>query len=275
MAKKDKDQTPNPTSIQNKDIIQRLNFLYQASVYLTNLSKDVPSTTPVGAGRERYSKAAASNLESRPIDAHPAHSDDKEKNKEERRATRRRIRTTDDLARAYIDTMTTVGKKTTVKMDPSIKRTLCKACNSVLIPGVSVRVRIKGSTSHKHAIVLKCVRCEYARKIPAPERNGWDGRARWDVQEGAEGTEDSKGVEEVGGGGVNKDEGKEEVVAQTNEQEGNKAKTKKKKGKKKQVHPPLPLSARRDAGHVVFRGNERVDVAMDEVKEVGDGVFAV
>ena len=139
MAKKDKDPTPNPASIQNREIIQRLNFIYQASVYLTNLSQDVPSTdaNPTGS------------------DAHQTRTGDKE----ERRAYRRRIRTTNDLARAYVDTMTTVGKKTTVKMyvcarsiqlngrrysrDPSIKRTLCKACNNILVPGVSVHVRVK------------------------------------------------------------------------------------------------------------------------------------
>src|SRR6266576_5573752 len=42
-----KDQTRNPASIPNKDIIQRLNFLYQASVYLSNLSRDVlPTDVP-------------------------------------------------------------------------------------------------------------------------------------------------------------------------------------------------------------------------------------
>ncbi|KAK2461083.1 hypothetical protein APHAL10511_006930 [Amanita phalloides] len=52
-------------------------------------------------------------------------------------------------------------------------------------------------------------------------------------------------------------------------------KKKKKKSQSHRVYPPLPLSARRNAGHVVFRGTERVDVQMDEVDEVGDGVFAV
>ena len=34
MAKKSKDEVPNPNSVSNRDILQRLNFLYQASVLL-------------------------------------------------------------------------------------------------------------------------------------------------------------------------------------------------------------------------------------------------
>ena len=35
---KNKDQAPNPNNVSNRDIIQRLNFLYQASVFLNAMS---------------------------------------------------------------------------------------------------------------------------------------------------------------------------------------------------------------------------------------------
>ncbi len=42
MAKKPKDETPNANSVPNKDIIQRLNFLYQAGVYLNGVTSQSP-----------------------------------------------------------------------------------------------------------------------------------------------------------------------------------------------------------------------------------------
>ena len=123
---KNKDQVPNPNNVSNRDIIQRLNFLYQASVLLNTMSSSQP-------------QSATST----------------------RQRNRNKCVSTSELSRSYIDTMKTVGKKTNVKMfvvvlprplqmshrvfpsDPSVKRRLCKGCSSVLVPGMSAKVRIK------------------------------------------------------------------------------------------------------------------------------------
>ena len=111
MAKKDE-----TSSVSNKDVLQRLSFMYQASTYLNGLPP------PPDKKRQRL--------------------------------------TTQDLSRSYIDSMKSVGKRTTVKMsvgydiqrsrphkirDPSVKRTLCKGCNTVLVPGSTATVRTKGA----------------------------------------------------------------------------------------------------------------------------------
>ena len=321
MAKKDKDPTPNPASIPNKDIIQRLNFLYQASVYLSNLSRDVPPTdvphpgsSAISAREEDQAHSKTSNLKSRHA-----------------KQSRRRSRTTDELSRAYVHTMTMVGKRATVKMcvsasnveldadlfiyptssyarvpktqhrDPSIKRTLCKSCKSVLVPGINVIIRVKreyplphlrspfsvsflcliilsdmgyvvlGSSSHKHALVLKCMKCGYARRMPAPERKGWDGRGRWDVGDGEVDVEAVVVTEKE----TEKEENSTDHTTVSNPTENEEHKKSTKKHEKKRAYPPLPLSARRDAGHVVFRGDEKVEIGMEEINQVGDGVFAV
>ena|ERR1700722_4823171 len=124
MTKKSKDKGPNPNNVANKDIIQRLNFLYQASVFLSG----IPDLSYCNRSRRK-----------------------------------RRYFTAGDLSRAYIGSMKTVGKKTTVKMlvsitvpgrcanpnfrDPTVKRTLCKGCSTVLVPGATAYVRVKGSSS--------------------------------------------------------------------------------------------------------------------------------
>jgi ribonuclease P protein subunit RPR2 len=89
MPKKNKDDVPNPNSVTNRDIIQRLNFLYQASVYLNGIaSQSIASRAP----------STRANGE------------------QERNKRRPRKMTTSDLSRNYITSMKIVGQKTTVKM---------------------------------------------------------------------------------------------------------------------------------------------------------------
>ena len=77
--------------------------------------------------------------------------------------------------------------------DPTVKRTLCRGCDTVLIPGLSATVRVNsacsfrettrvmsfsqlyllilkklGSNTHRHVITTNCLRCKSARRIPAP-----------------------------------------------------------------------------------------------------------
>jgi ribonuclease P protein subunit RPR2 len=137
MGKKQKEETPNINlnSTPNRDIIQRLNFLYQASAYLQSLE--------------------SSNQKIQISDHHAGG----------KKKKHRRKQTAGDLARNYVQYMRIVGQKTTVKMyvnlkktlfefqltgffsksDPVLKRSLCSSCNTTLIPGSSVSVRVKST----------------------------------------------------------------------------------------------------------------------------------
>ncbi|KAF7428071.1 hypothetical protein PC9H_007290 [Pleurotus ostreatus] len=128
MAKKGKAGGQNPQAVPNRDIIQRMNFLYQASSYLNSISShstDSDETTPT------------------------------------------RIQS-GDISSKYIEMMKTVGQKTLVKIDPTVKRTLCKGCDTVLQPGINTSVRINRPPSHGHAVTYTCNRCKTSRRIPAP-----------------------------------------------------------------------------------------------------------
>ena len=139
MAKKNKekssDEAPNPNNVSNRDIIQRLNFLYQASAYLNSVSQS-PEALSFKEGGHEATKIT--------------------------RKRRRFVVITSDLSRSYVKMMKVVGQRTTVKMcvyifvstylleadpvgnrDPSVKRTLCQGCNVILIPGSTASVRVK------------------------------------------------------------------------------------------------------------------------------------
>ncbi|KAK0485346.1 RNAse P Rpr2/Rpp21/SNM1 subunit domain-containing protein [Armillaria luteobubalina] len=122
MARKAKDDTPNVNSVPNKDIIQRLNYLYQASMSLNGVTSQ---------------------------------------------SSPRRKRVTTSDSRSYVSSMKVVGQKTVVKMDPSVKRTICKGCNTILVPGSTVTIRANKSASHGHVMAYTCAHCKTTRRIPA------------------------------------------------------------------------------------------------------------
>ncbi|KAJ7085848.1 RNAse P Rpr2/Rpp21/SNM1 subunit domain-containing protein [Mycena crocata] len=134
MAKKNKDEAPNSSNIVNKDVMQRLNFMYQASVYLSGV---LPMSPPTSAAPQKRKK------KSRKMTVH-------------------------DLSKSYIDSMKVVANKTMVKMDPAVKRTLCNGCNTVLVPGSTAFVRVKSSKVHGHIMLYRCNSCNSTRRIPAP-----------------------------------------------------------------------------------------------------------
>jgi len=114
MAKKEKEETPNLSATPNRDIAQRLNFLYQASVYLQSIA---PSTTQVHSNRgKQREEGRDANSDMMDVDVAPSNkiSGLPMVKKHGRRTSKKQ--TTGDLARSYIQSMRVVGQKTTVKM---------------------------------------------------------------------------------------------------------------------------------------------------------------
>lgn len=94
MAKKQHNPAPpNPHNVPNRDIIQRLNFLYQASTWLLSL----PTT--------KYNAASTTQ---------PVTSPDTKGKKKERGEVS--PVTPAYLSRSYVSSMKTIGRKTVVKL---------------------------------------------------------------------------------------------------------------------------------------------------------------
>ena len=74
------------------------------------------------------------------------------------------------LSRNMVRSLDLVAKKTTLKLSPSLKRTLCKKCSSILIPGLTMTMRIenlsKQKTSHNDVLVHKCMTCQETKRFP-------------------------------------------------------------------------------------------------------------
>ncbi|KAG2132427.1 RNAse P Rpr2/Rpp21/SNM1 subunit domain-containing protein [Suillus bovinus] len=205
MGKQNKDDIPNPSKVGNRDIIQRLNFLYQASVLLNGMTAGPSSLVP-------SSICETNNTQNLP------------------QKRQKRLVSTADLSRSYIDTMKVVGQKTNVKIDPTVKRVICKGCHIVLIPGASSTLRVKNSKSHRHIVVHTCNSCRTSRRIPAPpvlDANEPESRSTTTDQPAPRATT------------------------------GSASRSVQRRQKRLCVARLAPHFAR-DLGHVVFRGNERL-----------------
>lgn len=224
MVKKQKEETPNINATPNRDIIQRLNFLYQASVYLQSLEPSISDKA-----KEIHDSKHTQNV-----------GGTKKKKKKHKRKQR-----TGDLARSYVQCMRVVGQKTTVKIDPALKRSLCSSCDTTLIPGSSASVRVKKSSSHGHLVIYTCLHCKSSKGIPAPPT--------LDV---AAGTESSSILTDVRGSPGYGSLGFPTMAHPSQSQVQKEEKTRTRRKKKTTRSRLLPLSARPDAGHVVFKGNE-------------------
>ncbi|GAA6009560.1 hypothetical protein JCM11491_003606 [Sporobolomyces phaffii] len=116
MAKKAGRTVSEPTgatSVPSRDALQRLSYLYQASVLLDNIGLAAPS-----------SNADADS-----------------------RRARNPPRALKPVSRHLVRTMSEVAMKATVRMDPAVKRTVCKQCDSVLVPGISSSLPVLTRTS--------------------------------------------------------------------------------------------------------------------------------
>ncbi|KAI8994007.1 RNAse P Rpr2/Rpp21/SNM1 subunit domain-containing protein [Trametes punicea] len=150
MGKRNKEQDPaeNLNGVANRDIIQRINFLYQASTYLNSISQALPPGAEDVVTLPQTVKRKDTLKKRKPQIRHP--------------------KNTAELSRSYIGTMRIIGQKTMVRMDPTLKRTLCKGCDTVLLPGLTATVRVRPLPSHGEAVYHTCLTCRTTRRIPAP-----------------------------------------------------------------------------------------------------------
>ena len=104
MAKKGKEAIPDPNNAPNKDILQRLNFLYQASTYLAGLSssREQCSQKPI---QEDTLKGNSTSVTTRELTVKA----------ESKSAIKKKV-STRDLSRSYVKSMRTIGQKTNIRM---------------------------------------------------------------------------------------------------------------------------------------------------------------
>ncbi|KAK2169877.1 hypothetical protein LSH36_6g05074 [Paralvinella palmiformis] len=67
------------------------------------------------------------------------------------------------LTRTYVQSLKAVAEKSVLRLDPSLKRNLCKKCYMLLVPGITCTVRVK-SKRQKH-VVVRCLDCGTVKRF--------------------------------------------------------------------------------------------------------------
>ncbi|KAJ3599612.1 hypothetical protein NHX12_033568 [Muraenolepis orangiensis] len=79
-----------------------------------------------------------------------------------------------ELARFYSFTQKTIAKRLVLRQDPSVKRTLCKKCCSLLIPGVTATSRQRRKKRKSQFTVIRCLSCGQTKRfLNNPEHCLW------------------------------------------------------------------------------------------------------
>jgi len=76
-----------------------------------------------------------------------------------------------NLSRNLVSTARTVAKKAVIRFDPSIKRTWCRRCDAVLVPGVSCEHRVEnlsrgGRKAWADVLIVRCWGCGCLKRFP-------------------------------------------------------------------------------------------------------------
>nr|XP_033797222.1 ribonuclease P protein subunit p21 [Geotrypetes seraphini]XP_033797223.1 ribonuclease P protein subunit p21 [Geotrypetes seraphini]XP_033797224.1 ribonuclease P protein subunit p21 [Geotrypetes seraphini]XP_033797225.1 ribonuclease P protein subunit p21 [Geotrypetes seraphini]XP_033797226.1 ribonuclease P protein subunit p21 [Geotrypetes seraphini]XP_033797227.1 ribonuclease P protein subunit p21 [Geotrypetes seraphini] len=68
------------------------------------------------------------------------------------------------LARFYCHTQKTISKRLVLRQDPSVKRTICKRCCSLLLPGITATIRQRRHYGQRRTVV-RCLSCGLTKRF--------------------------------------------------------------------------------------------------------------
>ncbi|XP_074492154.1 ribonuclease P protein subunit p21 isoform X1 [Sebastes fasciatus] len=88
-----------------------------------------------------------------------------------------------ELARFYCFTQRTIARRLVLRQDPSVKRTICKKCCSLLIPGVTATVRQRRKNRKTRFTVVRCLSCGQSKSfLNDPDHCLWVDRPEAQLQ---------------------------------------------------------------------------------------------
>jgi ribonuclease P protein subunit RPR2 len=133
---------PKSKGIPSKHLHARTTFLYQAATYLTLQTTSDDTATGTKSGTNAPTRARSQRL--------PNHS---------------------PLALQLGSDLQQVSRKAQLRLSVELKRTLCKRCNTVLVPGLTANQTIENASSKAKkpwadVLVLTCRKCDGRKRFP-------------------------------------------------------------------------------------------------------------
>jgi ribonuclease P protein subunit RPR2 len=152
---------PKAKKVPNKHLHSRVSFLYQAASALTLLKANANSISS--------SAVDQSTLKDETLDTNQ--SEDIEKTSEKHDHVTPEKVPSFGLSQMLVSHLRSVSRKGQVRLSPRMKRTMCKRCNSLLIPGKSSSSRMEnksrgGKKPWADVLVIECLNCGACKRFP-------------------------------------------------------------------------------------------------------------
>jgi ribonuclease P protein subunit RPR2 len=135
--------------VTNKALHSRVSFLYQAAAYLATREPQCHNSSSADGMGLHQDVMTVSQTASQDDIRLPSHA----------------------LSRRYISDLRAVSLKTQIRLSPSIKHSICKRCDIMLIDGSTCACEVEnkskgGSKPWADVLVRRCKSCGYERKFP-------------------------------------------------------------------------------------------------------------
>ncbi|KAI9505312.1 Ribonuclease P protein subunit p21 [Coemansia spiralis] len=131
------DKQKGKGNLPNRELYERMNFLYQSSQFFSQLLPSSSSNVQTADNDSSNLKLAQQHQQQKSLLP---------------------------ISRFYSKEMRQVARKSVLRLSPHVKREICKACASPLVPGVSSTVRIKGHNRGRR-VVTTCNCCGWQRRL--------------------------------------------------------------------------------------------------------------
>ena len=153
----------------------RLDYLHKAAAYLQSTALSSRQQTQQTQQCNNEDKAAGDEKSTRtvphilnPSVAAPEKVDEKQE------ATTNHL---PNLSRAYISNLRGISLKTQLRLPREVKRSFCKRCDTLLVPGVNCTEEIRntsrdGRKPWADVRVVRCTTCFTEKRYPQTERRG-------------------------------------------------------------------------------------------------------
>ncbi|KZF20882.1 Rpr2-domain-containing protein [Xylona heveae TC161] len=170
----------NAQNVPNKHLHQRISFLYQAAAYIASQPYHKPSTTVTETPRQSNShNISTADSDTMQIDTSGL---EKSTSKQEQDGSHKISdenpsgASTSSLycshhSRRLISQLRGVSLKSQIRLSPELKRSICRRCDTLLIPGSTSTTRLEnhsrgGKKPWADLLVVECKACGSVKRFP-------------------------------------------------------------------------------------------------------------
>lgn len=168
MGKANKKTAMGPSQ---KHLYSRISFLHQAASYLSSVTDDVQGKKAISANgdqAEKNEKTASTGTAG--ILKNQAPHSSKEPGEPNPTSSIRKP-SSPALSRLYASQSRTIARKATIRLTPDMKHSICKTCDSILLPGTTSSTFVEnlsrgGRKPWADMLVVICNACGAVKRFP-------------------------------------------------------------------------------------------------------------